>query len=260
MPAVTGTRSPDTTKERHDKRTGKADEDTPRHVQRRRAATVTEHRLRWISEPLVPHRQEIRIMNKVNVRQLKELRVRTGAGVMECRAALEQTAGHVDQAEEWLRRKAIEDAARRGEREMKEGWITSYLHHNGKLGALVELNCETDFVARTEDFRMLARNIAEHIAASDATVVERGALSSEDLEGLRAAFAEQARAAGKPEKVVERIVEGRTAAHLREVVLLEQPWIRDPERTVGELVDEASGLLGERIRVRRFSRFRMGEE
>ena len=134
-------------------------------------------------------------MNKVNVRQLKELRARTGAGVMECRAALEQTAGHMEQAEEWLRRKAIEDAARRGEREMNEGWITSYLHHNGKLGALVELNCETDFVARTEDFRMLARNIAEHIAASDATVVERGALSSEDLEG-RAALHDPGAGAG----------------------------------------------------------------
>jgi elongation factor Ts len=199
-------------------------------------------------------------MNEVNVRQLKELRARTGAGVMECRAALEQTAGHMEQAEQWLRRKAIDEAARRGEREMNEGCITSYLHHNGKLGALVELNCETDFVARTEAFRTLARDIAEHVAASAATVVERGSLSSEDLDGLRRTFAEQALAAGEPEKVIERIVEGRTAAHLRDVVLLEQSWIRDPNRTVGDLVDEASGLLGEHIAVRRFARFQMGEE
>ena len=198
-------------------------------------------------------------MNKVNVRQLKELRARTGAGVMECRVALEETAGHMEQAEEWLRRKAIEEATRRGEREMNEGCITSYLHHNGKLGALVELNCETDFVARTEGFRTLAQQIAEHVAASGATVVERAALPSAELDGLRRAFAEQAVAAGKPEKVIERIVEGRTAAHLRDVVLLEQPWIRDPERTVGDLVNETSGLLGERIRVRRFARFQLGE-
>ncbi|MCG6956822.1 MAG: elongation factor Ts [Gemmatimonadetes bacterium] len=199
-------------------------------------------------------------MNKVNVQQLKELRARTGAGVMECRAALEETAGHMEQAEEWLRRRAISEAARRGEREMNEGWITSYLHHNGKLGALVELNCETDFVAHTEVFHTLARNVAEHVAASGATVVERAALPSAELDGLRRAFAEQAVAAGKPEKVIERIVEGRTAAHLRDVVLLEQPWIRDPERTIGDLVDEASGLLGERIRVCRFARFRMSDE
>jgi len=199
-------------------------------------------------------------MSQVHVGQLKELRARTGAGVMECRAALEETAGHMEQAEEWLRRKAIEEATRRGERELNQGCITSYLHHNGKLGALVELNCETDFVARTEGFRILARNVAEHVAASGATVVERAAFPSGDLDGLRRTFAEQARAAGKPEKVTERIVEGRTAAHLRDVVLMEQPWIRDPERTIGDLVNEASGLMGERIRVRRFARFRMGQE
>lgn len=199
-------------------------------------------------------------MSQVNIRQLKELRARTGAGVMECRAALEETAGHIEQAEEWLRRKAIDEAARRGEREMNEGWITTYLHHNGKLGALVEIKCETDFVARTEGFRTLARNIAEHVAATGATVVDRAALSPAELDGLRRAFAEQARAAGKPDKVIERIVEGRTAAHLRDVVLLEQPWIRDPARTIGDLVAEASGLLGEHIRVCRFARFQIGEE
>lgn len=198
-------------------------------------------------------------MGQVNVQQLKELRALTGAGVMECRAALEETAGHMEQAEAWIRRKAIEEAARRGDREMNEGWITSYLHHNGKLGALVELNCETDFVARTEGFRTLAQNVAEHVAASGATVVEREAFPAEELEELRRTFEEQARAAGKPETVIARIVEGRTAAHLRDVVLLDQPWIRDPARTIADLVKETSGLVGERIRIRRFARFQMGE-
>jgi elongation factor Ts len=154
-------------------------------------------------------------MTEVNVRQLKELRARTGAGVMECRHALEEANGHMEQAEEWLRHKAIEEAARRGEREMGEGWITSYLHHNGKLGALVEMRCETDFVARTEAFRTLAQKVAEHVAASDATVVE---------------------------------------------LLMEQPWIRAPERTIADLVKETAGLLGERVAIRRFARFRLGEE
>jgi elongation factor Ts len=214
-----------------------------------------------VSEP-PPYRrnQEITIMTQVNVQQLKELRARTGAGVMECRQALEETNGHLEQAEAWLRRRAQEEAARREQRATNEGWITSYLHHNGKLGALVEVSCETDFVARTEAFRTLAQNVAEHVAAAGATVVERDQIPTEDLTALRRTFEEQARAAGKPDQVVPRIVEGRTAAHLAEVVLMEQPWIRDPERTVGDLVNEASGLLGERIRIRRFARFRMGEE
>jgi elongation factor Ts len=199
-------------------------------------------------------------MEKVNVQQLKELRARTGAGVMECRQALEETNGHLEQAAERIRKKAMEEAARREDRTTDEGWITSYLHHNGKLGALVEVHCETDFVARTDAFRTLVRTVAEHVAASSATVVERGAIDVEELRMLRRTFEEQARAAGKPDEVIPRIVEGRTAAHLREVVLMEQPWIRDPERTIGDIVEEASGLLGERIRIRRFTRFRMGEE
>jgi len=199
-------------------------------------------------------------MEKVNVQQLKELRARTGAGVMECRRALEETNGHLEQAAEWLRKKTAGEAARREERTTNEGWITSYLHHDGKLGALVEVRCETDFVARTDAFRTLARNVAEHVAASGATVVDRAAVPVEELRALRRTFEEQARAAGKPDEVIPRIVEGRTAAHLREVVLMEQPWIRDPERTISDLVKEVSELVGERIRIRRFARFRMGEE
>ena len=199
-------------------------------------------------------------MGQVNVQQLKELRARTGAGVMECRTALEETGGHMEQAEAWLRKKAVEAAARRGEREMNEGLVTSYLHHNGKLGALVELVCETDFVARTEGFRTLARNIAEHVAARTAVVVEREDVPPGEIEALGRSFREQAQAAGKPERVIERIVEGRTAAHLRDVVLMEQAWIRDPERTIADLVRETSGVVGERVRIRRFARFQLGED
>jgi elongation factor Ts len=201
-----------------------------------------------------------RIMGQVSIGELKELRARTGAGVMECRQALEETGGHMEQAEAWLRRKAVEAAARRAGREVKEGWITSYLHHNGKLGALVEVNCETDFVAHTEGFRALVRNLAEHIAASGAQVVDRESIPAQELETLRHSLEEQARAAGKPEKVIPRIVEGRMAAHLRDVVLMEQAWIRDPERTIAQLVKEAATLVGENVRVRRFARFQLGEE
>lgn len=156
-------------------------------------------------------------MKQVNVQQLKELRALTGAGVMECRQALEENEGHMGQAEAWLRRKAAEDAARRSGHAMNEGWITSYLHYTGRLGALVELTCETDFVARTEAFRNLARNVAEQVAACG-------------------------------------------TAHPGDAELLAQPWIREPKRTIGDLVKETSGLLGERIAVRRVVRFRLGEE
>jgi elongation factor Ts len=143
-------------------------------------------------------------------------------------------------------------------RRMTEGLILSYIHHNGKLGALVEVNCETDFLARTETFATLARHIAEHVAGAAPIAVDRHALPTEVVQRKRAEFEEQARAAGKPEALREKIVEGKMAAYFRDVALMNQPWVREPKLTVGDLVKQVSAETGETIHVRRFVRFHMG--
>ena len=198
-------------------------------------------------------------MANVSVAAIRELRERTGAGVMECRAALEETQGHLDQATALLRQRAIAEAEKRAGREATEGIVGSYLHHTAKLGVLVEVGCETDFVARTEAFKGLVKLLAEQIAATGPAVVDRSAIAPDVVAAKRRDFAEQARSLGKPEHLVEKIVTGKLEAYFRTVALLDQPWVREPDRTVGDLVKEASGRLGERLEVRRFARLALGE-
>jgi elongation factor Ts len=196
-------------------------------------------------------------MPYANVEQLKELRRRTAAGVGQCREALEASGGDLERAIEHLRQQAIAEAEKRAAREVGEGLIGNYIHHTGKLGALVELNCETDFAARTDAFQRLVKQLAEHVAAAAPEFIDRDSVPATLVEEKRAEFA--ALGAGKPAHVVEQIVTGKLEAHYRDVALLEQAWIREPDRTIGDLVREASATLGEKVRVRRFARFRVGE-
>lgn len=193
-------------------------------------------------------------------KDVQTLRQKTGAGMMECKRALEEKKGDMSRAEEYLRVKGIAKAEKRAGKQTSEGVITSYIHHNGKVGVLVEVNCETDFVARTDDFRQLAREIALHIASSAPIAVDREGISPDKVAVERRIAEEQARASGKPDNIVQRMVEGKVEAYYKDVCLMQQPWIRDPKKTIGELVKEASAKVGENIQVRRFVRFQMGEE
>jgi elongation factor Ts len=193
-------------------------------------------------------------------KDVQELRRRTGAGMMECKKALEETAGDMEKAVEHLRKKGIAKAEKRAGRATSEGVITSYIHPPGKIGVLVELNCETDFVARTDDFKTLAREIAMHIASAAPLAVDKDGVPSEAVDRERRIAEEQVRASGKPDHLVPKIVEGKLESYYKQVALLSQPWIREDKKTIGDLVKEASSRLGENVLVRRFMRFQMGEE
>lgn len=195
----------------------------------------------------------------VTAKEVSELRQRTGAGMMDCKAALEEAKGDMDAAIEMLRKKGVAKAEKRVGRTAREGQINSYIHHNGRIGVLVEVNCETDFVARTDEFKGLVKSIAEHIAAAAPLAVEKAQIPAEKVESERRIFIEQVKASGKPAKLVDKIVDGKLEAFYREVCLLNQPWVRDDKKTVGELVKELSAKTGENIQVRRFTRFQMGE-
>ncbi|HEY8166730.1 MAG TPA: translation elongation factor Ts [Gemmatimonadaceae bacterium] len=193
-------------------------------------------------------------------KDVQTLRQKTGAGMMECKRALEENKGDMSKAEEYLRVKGIAKAEKRAGKQTSEGIITSYIHHNGKVGVLVEVNCETDFVARTDDFKQLAREIALHIASAAPISVDREGVSPDKVAVERRIAEEQARASGKPDNIVQRMVEGKVEAFYKDVCLMQQPWIREPKKTIGDLVKEASAKVGENIQVRRFVRFQMGEE
>jgi elongation factor Ts len=190
--------------------------------------------------------------------KIRELRRRTGAGMLHCKSALERTRGDVDQAVETLRLDGITNAETRVARQTSEGRIASYIHHNGRLGAIVELNCETDFVARTDDFAILATQLAEHVAAAAPIAVTRQGIAPEVIAEKALAFEGEVRAAGKPESLVARIVDGKLAAYFELVVLLDQRWVREPKIKVGDLISDLAAKTGENIQVRRFSRFHMG--
>ena len=166
----------------------------------------------------------------------------------------------MEQAAENLRKKGIAKADKRLGKQTSEGQITSYIHHNGKVGVLVEINCETDFVARTDDFKTLAREIALHIASAAPLSVDKDGVPADAVQREKRIFEEQARESGKPENIIAKMVEGKVESYYKEVALLSQPWIREPKKTIGELVKEASARVGENIQVRRFVRFQMGEE
>jgi elongation factor Ts len=195
----------------------------------------------------------------VSAKDVKELRDRTGAGMLDCKKALEETGGDLEAAVDYLRSKGAAKAAKRAEKAANEGTVGHYIHHGGRIGVLVELNCETDFVANTDDFQDLARDLAMHIAASDPLAVGEDDLPAEVLERERQVYLEQVREEGKPEHIQEKIVEGKMRKFLEENTLLKQPFVKDPDVTVEELVTRTSAKTGEKIEVARFARFAVGE-
>jgi len=188
------------------------------------------------------------------------LRQRTGAGMMEAKKALEENNGDMDKAAEHLRVKGIAKADKRAGKQTSEGAITSYIHHNGKVGVLVEVNCETDFVARTDDFKTLCREIALHIASAAPVSVDKDGVPQERVDTERRVAEEQAKASGKPENIVQRMVEGKVESYYKDNCLIYQPWIREPKKSIADLIKETSAKVGENIVVRRFTRYQMGEE
>jgi len=195
----------------------------------------------------------------VTAKDVAALRERTGAGMMDCKKALEETSGDLDKAVELLRSKGAAKADKRAGRQTKEGMIANYIHHNGKIAVLVEINCETDFVARTEDFQQLGKYIAEHVAAAAPIAVDKDQVPQDKIESERRIFVEQVKAEGKPEHMIDKIVEGKVQAYYKDVALLHQAWVRDPKKTIGDLVKETSAKTGENVQVRRFVRYQLGE-
>jgi elongation factor Ts len=193
-------------------------------------------------------------------KDVSELRARTGAGMMECKKALEETGGNMEKAIEHLRTKGIAKAEKRAGRAASEGVIGHYVHHNGKVGVLVEVNCETDFVARTDDFKNLAKMIAEHIAAASPLGVDKDSVPSEKVESERRIFEQQVREQGKPEAMIGKIVEGKVQAYYKDVALLHQMWVREPKTSISSVVADAAKKVGGAITVKRFARFQLGQE
>lgn len=196
---------------------------------------------------------------EVNASVVKELREKTGAGVMDCKKALAETNGNLEKAVLWLREKGIAATAKRAGRVASEGSIGAYIHAGGKLGVLVEVNCETDFAAKSEKFQTLVKEIAMQIAAQNPRCVSREELPQSVIEQERQIYASQAAGSGKPEQVVNKIVEGKLEKFIKEVCLLEQSWVRDPNRTISDLLGEYVGTIGEKIEIRRFVRYQLGE-
>jgi len=199
------------------------------------------------------------IVASITAQQAKQLREQTGAGWMDCKAALQATGGNVEEAVAWLRKKGMAAAQRKGGRATSEGIVGSYVHAGDKIGVLVEVNCETDFVARIEPFRQLVHDLAMHIAAAEPRFIRREEVTPDVLAREREIYREQARATGKPEKVVERIVEGKLDKFYEENCLYEQHFIRDDKMTVKELIESVIARVGENIAVRRFSRYKVGD-
>ena len=199
-------------------------------------------------------------MASISAKDVAELRRQTGAGMMDCKKALAESGGDFAKAIEWLRAHGVARADKRAGREAKQGLVHSYVHHSGKIGVLLELNCETDFVARTDDFKQLARDVAMHIAAAAPLAVSADQLPAEVIERERRIYTEQVAQEGKPEAIRAKIVEGKLKKFYSEAVLLDQPFVKDDTRTVGEVVKEVSGKTGENVMVRRFARFQLGED
>ncbi len=190
---------------------------------------------------------------------VKKLREKTGAGMMDCKKALVETDGEIDKAVDFLRKSGIAKAEKKGERTAKEGLVFSYIHHGGRLGVLLELNCETDFVAKTDGFSDLANNISMQIAATNPLSISRDEIDQSVLDREKEIFADQAKESGKPDNIIDKIVEGRVEKFFAESCLLEQQYIKDPDRKVLDLITESVATLGENIVVNRFIRFAIGE-
>jgi elongation factor Ts len=196
---------------------------------------------------------------KITAQMVKELRERTSAPMLDCKKTLEAAGGDIDQAIDLLRKKGLAAAAKKAGRLATDGAVGSYIHAGGKIGVLVEVNCETDFVARTDEFQELVKDIALHIAASDPRFVREDEVTEDVLAKEREIYREQTLAAGKPEKIVDRIVEGKMQKFYSETVLLHQPYVKNPDQTVSQFIAEKVAKIGENIQVRRFARFKLGE-
>lgn len=195
----------------------------------------------------------------VSASMVKELREKSGAGMMDCKKALGEAGGDMQKAFDYLRQKGLAAAARKADRLATEGAVGAYVHAGGKIGVLVEVNCETDFVARTAEFQTLLKDVAMQIAAANPHCVRREEVSAAELDKEKQIYRQQALESGKPEKVVDRIVEGKIDKFYSEICLLEQAFIKDPDKTVADVVNDAMARLGENIQVRRFARYSLGE-
>jgi len=198
-------------------------------------------------------------MANISAAQVKELRDKTGAPMMDCKQALTEAKGDMEQAVVVLRKKGVSVAAKKAARVTSEGSVTSYIHAGGKIGVLVEVNCESDFVARTDDFKELAHDIAMHIAASDPKFVRKEDVTKADFDREKEIYLAQAVASGKPQNIAEKMVAGKMEKFYEEVCLLEQPFIKDQTVSIAQLIAAKIGKLGENISVRRFARFKVGE-
>ena len=196
---------------------------------------------------------------EVTTALVKELRERTQAGMLDCKKALLATDGNIEKAVEYLREKGLSAAVKKAGRVASEGMVDSYIHMGGKIGVLVEVNCETDFVAKTDTFKALVHDVALQIAASNPLFISKDEVPTTNLEKEREILRAQALNEGKPEKIVERMVEGRIEKYYKEVCLLEQPFVKNPDITVQDLVNEATLASGEKIAIRRFTRYELGE-
>ncbi|HEY7216898.1 MAG TPA: translation elongation factor Ts [Candidatus Binatia bacterium] len=196
---------------------------------------------------------------EVSASAVKELREKTGAGMMDCKNALGETAGDVSKAIDYLRQKGLAAAAKKADRVATDGAVAAYVHPGGKIGVLVEINCETDFVARTAEFQALLKDVAMQVAAASPRYVRREEVPTAEIEKEQSIYRQQALETGKPEKVVEKIVEGKMERFYSEVCLLEQAFIKDPDKKVLDVVNESIGRLGENIQIRRFARYHLGE-
>lgn len=196
----------------------------------------------------------------IDVSLVRDLRQKTGAGIMDCKRALKESGGNIGKAIEFLRQKGLAKAAKRVERRADEGLIGSYIHPGGRIGVLVEVNCETDFVARTQEFKDLVKDISMHVAAADPQYLRRKDIPEEIIRKERDILRIQAQEMGKPEKVVDRIVEGKMERYFSEVCLLKQAYVKDLDVTVGDLLNSLMGKIGEQISIRRFTRYQLGEE
>ena len=197
---------------------------------------------------------------EISASLVKELREKTGVGIMDCKKALKESEGNIDKAVDFLRQKGIATAKKRGGRATSEGQIQSYIHAGGKIGVLVEVNCETDFTGKTDEFHEMVRNIAMHIAASNPIAIDRDGIPPEVLEKEKNIYAIQAKESGKPEKVIDKIVEGKMGKFYSESCLLEQKYVKDGNLTVKQYLDGVAQEVKGGIEIKRFARFKLGEE
>lgn len=195
----------------------------------------------------------------ISGKEVMELRAKTGAGMLDCKKALSEAGGNFEKAVDLLRKKGMADAAKKSSRSAKEGLIHAYIHAGGKIGVLLEVNCETDFVARTPQFESLVHDLAMHVAAANPLYVRREEVPVELIAKEKEIYLAQARETGKPEKVLEKIVEGKINKYLADICLVDQPFVKNPEQTIQQLVTEAISVIKENIQIRRFVRFRIGE-